>query len=95
MAMNMQEDRKFKAADAKLNAAYKRLLAHIDATSQAKLKTTQRAWIAYRDAQADLHSDMMARGGTMEPMDYSDTATALTQTRTRELEAMLRDVSSH
>ncbi len=93
-AMNMQSGQAFKVADADLNAAYKRLLARIDKKSQAKLQATQRAWIAFRDAQSDLHADVMARGGTMEPMDRAQVATALTQTRTRELEAMTKELSS-
>ena len=86
-------DNEFKAADAKLNAVYKRLMTKLDKQSQAKLKATQRLWIAFRDGEADFHADALYRGGSISPMDYSGTQRELTLKRTKELEQTLQDLS--
>jgi len=39
-------------ADTELNATYQRLLSQLDAEAQEKLRRAQRAWIAFRDADA-------------------------------------------
>jgi uncharacterized protein YecT (DUF1311 family) len=58
----------FTAADAKLNALYKTLMAKYDAANGAKLKTAERAWIAWRDAECDYETNGTA-GGTINPME--------------------------
>ena len=91
--LDMVADNEFKAADAKLNATYKRLMAKLDKQSQAKLKATQRTWIAFRDGESDFHADALYRGGSIEPMDYSGTQRDLTKKRTQQLEQTLQDLS--
>jgi uncharacterized protein YecT (DUF1311 family) len=40
------------AADKELNDVYRRLLAQVDDDAKTKLRTSQRAWIVYRDSNA-------------------------------------------
>jgi uncharacterized protein YecT (DUF1311 family) len=89
--MNRQADADFATADAGLNKAYQKLVAKMDAPGVAKLKAAQRAWIAFRDAQAELEADMEARGGSMAPMIYAGVRAGLTKARTKELEKLLKD----
>ena len=80
----------FRKADAQLNVAYGKAKAALDAEGQAKLKTAQRAWIVFRDAQADLEADTAARGGTMAPLIACTTKKQLTEDRTSELEELVK-----
>jgi uncharacterized protein YecT (DUF1311 family) len=89
--MNRQAEADFASADAALNKVYQKLVTKLDAQGLAKLKAAQRAWIAFRDAQADLQADMEARGGSMSPMIYSGVRAELTKARTKELEQMLKE----
>lgn len=83
--MNQQAYREFEAADRKLNAAYAQAMkAMPDDEARQKLKAAQRAWLAYRDAQAEVEADV-ARGGTMAPCLRAGTMTELTGQRTAEL----------
>jgi uncharacterized protein YecT (DUF1311 family) len=66
--MNQQAVKDFDAADAAMNKAYKQLMSKVDKEAQAKLRSAQRAWVAFRDAQADFEADLEARGGSMAPM---------------------------
>ncbi len=75
----------FQKADARLNVTYKKLLASLDADGKKKLIAAERAWVAYRDAQADFEADLEARGGSMAPMIYNETCTELTEARIKEL----------
>jgi uncharacterized protein YecT (DUF1311 family) len=64
-AMNAEAWADFKKVDAELNSAYAALMAKLpDAEGKEKLKQSQRAWIAFRDAEAAF----AAGGGTILPM---------------------------
>jgi uncharacterized protein YecT (DUF1311 family) len=89
--MNRQAEADFVSADAALNKAYQKLVTKLDEQSVAKLKTAQRAWIAFRDAQAALAADVAARGGSMAPMIYAGTRATLTKVRTKDLEKLLEN----
>jgi uncharacterized protein YecT (DUF1311 family) len=55
-AMNAQVRAEFAKADAALNKTYDALLAKLpDAEGKEKLKQSQRAWLAFRDAEAAFH----------------------------------------
>ena len=82
--MNADADADFRKADAELNAIYAQAKAALDKEGRAKLVTAQRAWLAYRDAQAALEADS-ARGGSMAPMLHAMALTELTETRTAQL----------
>ena len=50
--MTQSAAKEFERADAELNAVYKKALAGLDETGKEKLTKAQRAWVAFRDAQA-------------------------------------------
>jgi uncharacterized protein YecT (DUF1311 family) len=83
--MNRQAEAEFEKADAQLNHVYKKILADLDAESQTKLKAAQRAWLTFRDAEAEFEADQDARGGSMYPMLYEGTRSRLTKARIKEL----------
>jgi uncharacterized protein YecT (DUF1311 family) len=76
---------RFERADAKLNKVYKKLLASADAVRKEKLVKAQRAWLAYRDAEATLESDGFS-GGTAERMTSASVMANLTEDRVKALE---------
>lgn len=75
-------------ADAELNRVYKKVLASLDDEGARLLREAQRAWIAYRDAEAKRAADE-ARGGSMAPMLYSGAIAELTQDRIKRLRSTL------
>lgn len=79
------EDANFNQADRELNNVYGKLLNRLDAEGQRKLKTSQRAWLKFRDSNAEFIADSN-RGGSIEPIIVVDTKTQMTQARTRELQ---------
>ena len=90
-AMNSQARGEFEQADAELNKTYQAVLKKLpDAESKQKLKETQRAWIASRDAEATRAAGE-ARGGSMAPTLRYETMTELTRERINQLKNGLRD----
>lgn len=93
--MNFCAGEEFAKADASLNAAYKAALAAIpematehpfDAKSwESALRASQRAWVAYRDAECDGHVPMFWSGGTGTTAEVIGCKTDLTKARTKEL----------
>lgn len=93
--MNICAGREFEAADAELNAVYKRALKDIpgmatdkpyDARSwEEALRKSQRAWLAYRDAECEGHVPMFWSGGTGATADMTGCMTELTKARAKEL----------
>jgi uncharacterized protein YecT (DUF1311 family) len=77
--MNREATENFRAADAELNVVYKELVSNIDKENREKLSASQKAWIVFRDAEAELIADFEARGGSMAPMIYDGTRAELTK----------------
>ena len=88
-AMNQQAYADFKKADAALNRIYAQVLAKLDEEGQTKLKTAQRAWVVFRDAQAEVDADEM-RGGSAARGLRAASLTEATRQRTQELKALLK-----
>jgi uncharacterized protein YecT (DUF1311 family) len=87
--MNAQARAEFEQADVELNKTYEALLKKLpDAEGKEKLKQSQRAWLAFRDAEAAFASDQ-ARGVSMAPTIRYGTMTELTQQRIKQLKAHL------
>jgi uncharacterized protein YecT (DUF1311 family) len=85
----------YKKADADLNKVYQQLLS-VNAREQEfteKLKTAQRAWIVFRDAQLEslypAIKDPRAQYGSVYPMCYCLAQKELTLQRTDQLKRML------
>ena len=76
--------RTIKAADAKLNQAYKDLVGRNDAKTNKLLQTAQRAWIAFRDAEC-AYTTADSEGGSIHPMEVSQCLTGLTNDRIKQL----------
>lgn len=94
-AMNVCAERSYDKADAVLNAAYKRALAAVpklatekpyDAKSwEEALRKSQRAWLAYRDAECKEHVPMHWSGGTGTTAEVLGCMETLTEARTKAL----------
>jgi uncharacterized protein YecT (DUF1311 family) len=85
--MNRQAAKDFKKADAELNSTYAALMGKLpDADSKRKLKESQRAWIAFRDAEAAFAADQF-RGGSAAPVLRWTSMTETTEQRIKQLKA--------
>lgn len=94
--MNACADKDFTVADANLNRAYQSALKSIpematekpyDAKGwEAALRASQRAWVAFRDAECNNHVAMFWSGGTGATADIIGCMTDKTKARTKELQ---------
>jgi len=89
-AMRECEISRFKRADAGMIAAYRSLSARLDRSGQAKLRAAQKAWIKFRDAEADYQADA-ERGGTLAPLIATSVRVELTESRRKNLEKAVRE----
>jgi uncharacterized protein YecT (DUF1311 family) len=78
----------FQKSDAKLNALYKSMMSKYDAANGALLKSSERAWIAYRDAECSYETNLTV-GGTINPMMDTMCRTKKTDDRIKELNTQL------
>ena len=86
--MNAQARADFERADAELNKTYKALLTRLsDAESKKKLEDSQRAWIAFRDAEASFAADQV-RGGSAAPVLRYASMTESTEQRIKQLKSV-------
>lgn len=85
MELNVCADREFQAADRKLNAVYRKLLDGADGKEKELLKTAERNWIAWRDSEC-AYETAGSEGGSIQPMEYSECLTRLTQSHVKELQ---------
>nr|WP_294790530.1 lysozyme inhibitor LprI family protein [uncultured Mucilaginibacter sp.] len=82
----------FSATDKQLNALYKKIIAVCNAKERAALIKTQKAWLLYRDE----HSEMMRsinQSGSIAEMTACNAKTLTTQSRIKELQALLYQLS--
>ncbi|MEJ0026391.1 MAG: lysozyme inhibitor LprI family protein [Rhizomicrobium sp.] len=84
--MNICADKDYRAADKLLNAAYAKAMAGLDAHNRDLLRTAQRQWIKFRDAECTYES-APNEGGSMHPLSYSGCMTTLTLERTKLIKA--------
>jgi uncharacterized protein YecT (DUF1311 family) len=88
--MNMCWGKEYKAADARLNEAYRQFMTKLNDEEKAQLKKAQLAWITYRDANCDFVADQY-KGGTMRPMIAAICLADVTNNRTTELKAQMKE----
>ncbi|MBP6018299.1 MAG: DUF1311 domain-containing protein [Burkholderiaceae bacterium] len=69
--------------DKRLNAAYKKLMGY-ESPQQVSLKTAQRLWIKYRDANCNYYA---AGEGTISRIEAAECMRSMTKDRTCELQA--------
>jgi len=90
--MNDEAAADFAKADKALNAAYKKLRTAQDESGREKLKAAQKAWIAYRDAEAEFEA-APNEGGSIYPLVYATVKTRITEARTKELTDVLEETN--
>ena len=84
--LNREAAEQFERVDRELNRVYRDAEAKLDAEGKAKLRAAQRAWIAFRDAEAARVADEEGRGGSIYPMIYAGMRKRLTEERVRQLQ---------
>ncbi|WP_417613972.1 lysozyme inhibitor LprI family protein [Oceanisphaera sp.] len=92
--LNQSAHLRYQSADAALNTAYARLMSVLSPERQQQLKLAQRAWLKYRDADAEFKAGAY-RGGSIQPLIYSQALIELTEYRTRQLSELYREQSAH
>lgn len=75
-----------KRQDARLNAAYKALMADLPPARKTPLQEAQRAWIKFRDANCNFYLD--PDGGSLARVQANDCMMTTTASRALELEKL-------
>jgi uncharacterized protein YecT (DUF1311 family) len=88
--MNLCAQQRYKEADAHLNVTWKKLMTHLNATEQAKIKEVERLWIKFRDAHCEFAASGF-EGGSMQPLIQYSCLLEITEERTKHLENLLSD----
>lgn len=81
-------DDKTKVWDQRLNAAYQALQQRIDAAQRDPLRTAQRLWVQYRDANCRFYG---VREGSLRQVEAAECLRSMTQQRAIELEKARSD----
>ena len=80
------------SANAEIDKAYKQLMSKLDAEQQKSLKEAERAWIKWRDAEADTIARLGgAVGGSALRVDYAIAQEKLIKERTEVLRGYLKE----
>jgi len=74
----------YERSDKAMNIAYKKLLSVLNEEGKKRLRKAQRAWVTFRDAQAEFDCHHFA-GGTAEGLERIGSLNLLTQARTKRL----------
>lgn len=90
LEMNMCWGKEYKAADARLNSAYREFTAKLNPEETAQLKAAQLAWIKFRDANCEFVADAY-KGGSIRPMIAAMCLADVTNARTSELKAQMKE----
>ncbi|ODP35561.1 hypothetical protein A9762_00690 [Pandoraea sp. ISTKB] len=77
----------YKASDKKLNDAFQALNKKLSPEGKAALQKSQRAWIAWRDAQCTFET-MGSDGGSIHPLVITTCFDELTKAQTKRLDRM-------
>ena len=82
-------------ANAALDRVYGQLITKLDSKQKNSLKESQRAWIKWRDAEADFIARLSgAAGGSAFRVDYSTVQAKLIEQRTETLSGYLKKAES-
>ena len=73
------------AADKRMNAAYQKLLGLLGDEGKAALRSAQRKWLAWRDAQAEFDAHQL-KGGKLWQMELHGSTAATTARRATQLQ---------
>jgi len=80
-------ERKFMAADAALNVAYKAAMTRLASAQQATLRAEQRTWVAGRDSGCQRDEERAGIGGTAATLNIIGCRATRTVERTAKVEA--------
>jgi uncharacterized protein YecT (DUF1311 family) len=90
LAMNECAGKEYRAADADMNAIYKKLIGLPDKAFTKALRTSQRAWLQYRNAQlATYYPDPKEYYVSVQPMCSAQILAEMTRRRVQELKKYL------
>ena len=73
------------AAEIELNQIYRRALAALDEDGKKRLRTAQRSWLTFRDAEAGLERHRSGEGGSLGGLIFLNRKLDLTLTRIADL----------
>lgn len=82
--MRACEASRYATAQRELNAAYEGMMTHLNSGQKEKLRLAQRAWLRFRDSNADFQASLV-QGGTLAPLVRISVLTDMTKARTLEL----------
>ncbi len=82
--MRICEGSRYASSERELNAAYQDVMAHLDSAQKEKLRLAQRAWLRFRDSNADFQASLV-QGGTLAPLVRISVLTDMTKARALEL----------
>ena len=83
------ENLRYQKTEQDLNSAYKELMAKLDNEGKNKLRTAQRTWLQFRQANADFAADQV-RGGTLAPLVRITVMADMTEARATELKKSMQ-----
>ncbi|PJJ83685.1 lysozyme inhibitor LprI family protein [Mucilaginibacter auburnensis] len=86
--LNLCAQEEFTAADKQLNTLYKKVVAACNTKQRATLVKVQNAWLVYRDQHAAMMKSIN-EGGSIATMTALNAKTLTTQSRIKELQALL------
>jgi uncharacterized protein YecT (DUF1311 family) len=86
--MNICTEKEAHASDIELNSVYQQLLAKLSADAKASLRTAEKAWVSYRDAQCAFNS-LGSLGGSVHDMSLALCLKALTDQQIKQLRQQL------
>ena len=75
--------RQTKVWDGRLNEAYQKLMQSVQGGQREKLRSAQRLWVQYRDANCAYYA---AGDGTVSRVEAAECMRSMTESRTQELE---------
>ena len=83
-AMRTCEAARYATAQRELEIAYRGLMDHLDSGQKERLRVTQKAWLRFRDANANFQAGL-AQDGTLAPLLRIGSLTEMTKARALEL----------
>lgn len=92
--MDMDSYHDFQKADKQLNTVYQQLIKRYsdsdDVITRRKIVAAERAWVAYRDAEANMEASAEGEGGSIYPMLVNEFATSITEERIKTLKQVAK-----
>ena len=82
--MRTCENARYHKADEELNMVYQKLIRTLNDSQRGKLRLAQRAWLQFREAEAEFQASQ-AEGGTLAPLLKVSALADMTESRTGEL----------